>query len=78
MKLINSFYDKRNNVSKPYYNTEEVPQNYKGFLLFKRTNPWVDVVEVRNEFGFEEYWVVSQRGSIKNAKEFIDSKEEQQ
>ena len=72
MKLINSFYDKRNNVSKPYYETEEKPEEYKGYLLFKNTNPWVDIVEVRKDFG-TEYWVISHRGSVKNCKEFIDS-----
>jgi hypothetical protein len=72
MELINTFYNEENPVSKRVYvaNLADA-REYKGFLLFHYTvNPWVDVVEVRDG----QYFVISQRVTLANAKGFIDAK----
>ena len=70
MKIRNSFHNKKYDMSKEYYEADKPSEVYKGFLLFNKTlNPWVDVVKQEGE----EYVIISQRGSMKNAKEFIDN-----
>lgn len=70
MKIKNSFHNKKYDMSKEYYEADKPSEVYKGFLLFNKTlNPWVDVVKEEGE----QYVIISQRGSMNNAKEFIDS-----
>ena len=55
----------------------EKPIEYKGYYIFRCSNPWIDVVEhVSYTDGTEEFVCVTQRGSAKNAKKWIDSQEE--
>ena len=72
MKLIkyrNSFYDKRNQYSKEYkFPDGESIYDYKGYYIFKNTLFCLDIVTL---IGAE--WVcLSQVGSIRYAKSFID------
>ena len=52
---------------------EEKPQEYKGYLVFRYSNPWVDVVKYDDIAA--EYVCITQRVTVTNAKQFIDSLE---
>lgn len=67
----NPWYDSRNPVSKKEYliTKESKIEEYKGFYIVRGVNPWVDVVQCVNS----EHCCVSQVGSIRYAKDFIDN-----
>lgn len=51
----------------------ERPINYKDYYIFTHTNPWVDVVKY--DYIAAEHVCVTQRVTVTNAKQFIDSLE---
>lgn len=56
---------------------KEIPQEYKGYYIFRHSNPWVDVVEhVQHDKDNEEFVCVTQRVTLTNAKAWIDSQGE--
>ena len=74
-KYRNPWYSKSNQLSKEWYSISEHAkiEEYKGFYIITGVNPWVDVVEhVQYSPGESEFVCVTQRGSARNAKEFID------
>lgn len=79
LKYRNPWYSKNNSYSKEWYTItyDCKAEEYKGFYIIRNVNPWVDVVEhVEYEKGNEEFVCVTQRGSVDNAKEYIDSLEQ--
>ena len=64
----NPWYNKQN---QEYYkvNSNTRISEYKGFHLITGVHCWVDVVEFKDD----EYVCVTQRGSVRNAKQFIDN-----
>lgn len=77
-KYRNPWYNRNNSYSKDSYfiNSDSKVSQYKSFYIAQGVNPWVDVVEhVEYEKGNAEFVCVSQRGSVKNAREWIDSLE---
>lgn len=78
MRFRNPWYTRQ--LFQPEYYTvrdNETPIEYKGYYIFRYSNPWVDVVEhVQYAPGNEEFVCVTQRGSVKNAKAWIDSQEQ--
>ena len=77
-KFRNPWYNK-SAFGPQYYmvRDNEKPIEYKGFYIFRCSNPWIDVVEhVQYEVGNEEFVCVTQRVTITNAKQWIDSQEE--
>jgi len=49
----------------------ETPIEYKGYYIFKYSNPWIDVVKYDDIS--TEYVCVTQRVTVKNAERWIDS-----
>lgn len=67
----NPWYNKRNPDSRQWYRITYncKAEEYKGYYIIRNVNPWVDVVDFKDE----EYVCVTQRGSVRNAKQFIDN-----
>lgn len=79
LKYRNPWYTGNNTYSKEWYTITCAckAEEHKGFYIIRNVNPWVDVVEhVEYGRGNEEFVCVTQRGSVKNAKEYIDSLEQ--
>jgi len=78
-KFRNPWYNK--SAFGPQYYTvrgNEKPIEYKGFYIFRCSNPWIDVVEhVQYEVDNEEFVCVTQRVTVTNAKQWIDSQLEE-
>lgn len=76
-KYRNPWYAKSNQLSKEWYYlthpTSQKVEQYKDFYIITGVNPWVDVVEhVQHDKDNEEFVCVTQRGSVRNSKEYID------
>lgn len=69
-EYINPWHNSRDKSSPAVYKANESTkqEEYKGYYIVQGVNPWVDVVENVDD----AWWCVTQRGSVKNAKEFID------
>lgn len=77
-KFRNPWYNAKS-FGPQYYTVRdnEKPIEYKGYYIFRCSNPWVDVVEhVQYAPGDEEFVCVTQRVTVTNAKAWIDSQEE--
>lgn len=77
IKYRNPWYAKSNQLSKEWYHLthpmHQKVEQYKDFYIITGVNPWVDVVEhVQHDKDNEEFVCVTQRGSVRNAKEYID------
>lgn len=65
----NAFYDKKNQYSKEYrFPDHESIYEYKGYYIFKNVTFCLDIVTLVND----EWVCISQVGSIRYAKSFID------
>ena len=69
-KYRNPWYSKINQLSRKWYFVTEDGkiQEYKTFYIITSVNPWVDVVEQQGD----EFVCISQVGSVRYAKAFID------
>lgn len=67
----NPWHDSRNPVSKREYliRDDSKIEKYMGFYIVTGVNPWVDVVQCVDN----EHWCITQIGSIRYAKAFIDN-----
>lgn len=64
----NPWHDSRNPVSKEVYKVREDGkiEEYRGYYIVTGVNPWIDVVN-------SDHYCVSQVGSVRYAKRYIDS-----
>lgn len=81
-KYRNPWYTKSNQLSKEYYYLthpmHQKIEEYKSFYIINGVNPWIDVVEyVQYDKDNDEFVCVTQRGSVRNAKEYIDQQYEE-
>ena len=67
----NPWYDSRNPVSKRVYTLSEESkiEECQGYYIVTGVNPWIDVVRCVNN----EHCCISQVGSVRYAKRYIDS-----
>lgn len=65
----NPWYNKQSKNKEIYKtNSDTLISEYRGYYILTRVNTWVDVVE----WSSDEYVCVTQVGSVRYAKKFID------